>query len=29
MGVPLYAGALWFTWLLMRAVYRGREPKPE
>lgn len=27
MGVPLYAGALWFTWLLMRAVYRGREQK--
>ncbi len=24
MGVPLYAAALWFTWLLMRAVYRGR-----
>jgi hypothetical protein len=29
MGVPLYAGALWFTWLLMRAVYRGRELKVE
>lgn len=29
MGVPLYAGALWFTWLLMRAVYRGREPKAQ
>lgn len=29
MGVPLYAGALWFTWLLMRAVYRGRELKAE
>jgi hypothetical protein len=28
MGVPLYAGALWFTWLLMRAVYRGREENP-
>lgn len=27
MGVPLYAAALWFTWLLMRAVYRGREQK--
>lgn len=25
MGIPLYAGALWFTWLLMRAVYRGRQ----
>ncbi len=25
MGVPLYAAALWFTWLLMRAVYRGRD----
>lgn len=25
MGIPLYAGALWFTWLLMRVVYRGRE----
>lgn len=23
MGVPLYAIALWFTWLLMRAAYRG------
>lgn len=22
MGVPLYAAALWITWLLMRAVYR-------
>ena len=22
MGVPLYAAALWVTWLLMRAVYR-------
>jgi len=22
MGVPLYAAALWMTWLLMRAVYR-------
>lgn len=29
MGVPLYAGALWFTWLLMRAVYRGREQKAQ
>lgn len=26
MGVPLYAIALWFTWLLMRAAYRGRGP---
>lgn len=25
MGVPLYAAALWFTWLLMRAVYGSRE----
>lgn len=25
MGIPLYASALWFTWLLMRVVYRGRE----
>jgi hypothetical protein len=25
MGIPLYAAALWLTWLLMRAVYRGRE----
>lgn len=24
MGVPLYAVALWFTWLLMRAAHRGR-----
>ncbi len=24
MGIPLYAIALWFTWLLMRAAYRGR-----
>lgn len=29
MGIPLYAAALWFTWLLMRAVYRGREQKAE
>jgi hypothetical protein len=29
MGVPLYAGALWFTWLLMRAVHRGREEKAQ
>lgn len=29
MGVPLYAAALWFTWLLMRAVYRGRENKAQ
>lgn len=26
MGVPLYAAALWFTWLLMRSVY---SPAPE
>jgi len=25
MGIPLYAAVLWLTWLLMRAVYRGRE----
>lgn len=25
MGVPLYAIALWFTWLLMRAAYLGRD----
>jgi hypothetical protein len=25
MGIPLYAAALWLTWLLMRAVYRGRD----
>lgn len=25
MGIPLYAAALWITWLLMRAVYRGKE----
>lgn len=25
MGVPLYAGLLWVTWLLVRTVYRGRE----
>jgi len=25
MGIPLYAAALWVTWLLMRAVYRGRD----
>jgi len=24
MGIPLYAIALWFTWLLMRAAYRGQ-----
>jgi hypothetical protein len=24
MGIPLYAIALWFTWLLMHAAYRGR-----
>jgi len=24
MGVPLYAGLLWVTWLLVRTVYRGR-----
>ncbi len=29
MGIPLYAAALWFTWLLMRAVYRGREQKAQ
>jgi hypothetical protein len=29
MGIPLYAAALWFTWLLMRAVYRGREVKAQ
>lgn len=29
MGIPLYAAALWFTWLLMRAVYRGRAQKAE
>jgi len=25
MGIPLYGAVLWLTWLLMRAVYRGRE----
>lgn len=25
MGIPLYAAALWITWLLMRAVHRGKE----
>jgi hypothetical protein len=25
MGVPLYAGVLWVTWLLVRTVYRGRD----
>lgn len=29
MGVPLYAAALWFTWLLMRAVYQGRAQKTQ
>ena len=29
MGIPLYAAALWLTWLLMRAVYRGRETASE
>ena len=29
MGVPLYAAALWFTWLLMRAVYRGRNARAQ
>ena len=29
MGVPLYAIALWFTWLLMRAAYRGLEQKAQ
>jgi len=24
MGIPLYGAVLWLTWLLMRAVYRGR-----
>jgi len=24
MGLPLYAGLLWVTWLLVRTVYRGR-----
>ena len=22
MGIPLYAGLLWVTWLMVRAVYR-------
>ena len=26
MGVPLYAGVLWITWLLMRTAYRRVEP---
>ncbi|WP_158612609.1 DUF3159 domain-containing protein [Frigoribacterium sp. PhB24] len=25
MGLPLYAGLLWITWLLVRTVYRGRD----
>jgi len=29
MGIPLYAAWLWVTWLLMRAVYRGRETSHE
>jgi hypothetical protein len=29
MGIPLYAIALWFTWLLMRAAYRGRVETPQ
>jgi hypothetical protein len=24
MGIPLYAAALWITWLLFRAVYQGK-----
>jgi hypothetical protein len=29
LGVPLYAAVLWITWLLMRAVYRGRDVPSE
>lgn len=28
MGLPLYAAALWFTWLLMRSVYSQAPAKP-
>ena len=27
LGVPLYAGVLWVTWLLMRTVYARRKPE--
>jgi thiol:disulfide interchange protein len=26
MGLPLYAGVLWITWLLVKAVYSPRQP---
>lgn len=28
MGLPLYAGVLWITWLLVKAVYSPRQPAP-
>ena len=28
LGVPLYAGVLWVTWLLMRTVYARQKPEP-
>jgi hypothetical protein len=28
-GIPLYLGALWLTWLLVRAVHHREEPLPE
>lgn len=28
LGVPLYAGVLWVTWLLMRTVYARHKPEP-
>jgi hypothetical protein len=28
-GIPLYLGALWVTWLLVRAVHHRDEPLPE
>jgi hypothetical protein len=29
LGVPLYAGALWITWLLLRSAWGKRETAPE
>ncbi|MDJ0335241.1 DUF3159 domain-containing protein [Salinibacterium sp. G-O1] len=28
LGVPLYAGVLWVTWLMMRTVYRSKKVGP-
>ena len=29
MGIPLYAAALWITWLLFRAVYQGKSQQSQ